>query len=447
MPSPRFDNSLERHLRRTLVLAWPMILSRVGIVLLHTTDVIVLGRAGSDELASYVLGLAIQDSLVGVTLGLLLGVPVLAARETGAGNDMAAGLVWRRGLVMGFVLGAALCGLLQFAEFVYLAAGQEPGLAARAGRITATLGFSLPFLALYYVSAALMEALHRPAVGLVAITLANAINLLLNLVLVFGAGPIPALGAFGCALATVATFAIVSLGAGLYVRFVFSERARYGISRRLSSDRPFAEQIRIGLASGASFWFEVTAFTVMTLFIGRLGTLALAAHGILFQFLALTFMVAYGIAGATQVRVGNALGRGDRLGMARAGWVGLALAVALTGAVTLVCASFPLPILRLFTPDAAVTAIAAPVMIWVLLATVFDGGQSVMNYACRGRGDTWAPTALHFGSYWLVMVPTAWFLTFGLGQGLAGIYQGILIASVFSVVVLALRFHRLSRSA
>jgi MATE family multidrug resistance protein len=84
-------------------------------------------------------------------------------------------------------------------------------------------------------------------------------------------------------------------------------------------------------------------------------------------------------------------------------------------------------------------------MVWVVLATVFDGGQSVMNNACRGRGDTWIPTLLHFGSYWLVMAPLAWALTFPFGQGLAGVYQAIAIASVVSLAALALRFRRLSR--
>jgi MATE family multidrug resistance protein len=128
-----------------------------------------------------------------------------------------------------------------------------------------------------------------------------------------------------------------------------------------------------------------------------------------------------------------------------AGWTGLGLACLFTGITSLIVASRPGAFLALFTSDPTVIAAAAPVLIWVLLATVFDGGQSVMNNACRGRGDTWIPTAFHFGSYWLVMVPAAWALAFPAGQGLAGIYQGILVASVVSVAVMSLRFRRLSR--
>jgi multidrug resistance protein, MATE family len=126
--------TLGHHIRRTLVLAWPMILTRVGLVLMSTVDVVVLGRAGAGELAAYVLGQAIYDSLIAVTVGLLLGVPVLVARETGAGRDAAAGAIWRRGLVFAAVLGGSLCLVLQFGGVVFRATGQDPALAARAAR-------------------------------------------------------------------------------------------------------------------------------------------------------------------------------------------------------------------------------------------------------------------------------------------------------------------------
>jgi MATE family multidrug resistance protein len=443
-PTAPDPNSLRRHVVRTLVLAWPMILSRVGLVTMFTIDVVVLGRAGADQLADYVLGLAINDSLVGMMIGLLIGVPVLVARETGAGNDAAAGRIWRRGLAFAAVTGLALAGLLQFAEILYLASGQRSQLAAGAADVTRVAAFALPCIACYYVSAALLEALHRPAVALVAILVANLAKLGLNLVLVFGLGPVPAMGAVGCALSSVLVFLGLALGMALYVLRVFSGRARYGIAAPGVAP-PFAAQARLGFASGASFFFEAAAFSVVTLVVGRLGETALAAHGVLFQFLALTFMIAYGIAGATQVRVGNAWGRKDPRGVALAGWTGLGIAALFTGAATAVYASFPLGAIGVFTSDPAVAATAAPVMIWVVLATVFDGGQSVMNNACRGRGDAWFPTMLHFGSYWLVMVPLAWALTFPAGQGLAGVYQAIWIASVVSLGALALRFRRLSR--
>jgi multidrug resistance protein, MATE family len=446
MLSPSTETTLRTHVRRTVVLAAPMILTRVGLVLMTTVDVVVLGRAEAGELAAYVLGYTIYDSMLAVTVGLLLGVPVLTAREMGAGHVRAAGRVWRRGLAFGLALGLALAVPLQFAGALFRLTGQEPDLTARAGAVTALLGLALPRLATYYVSAAFLEALHRPVTGFVAVLIGNAANLGLNIILVFGWGLIPALGAVGVAISTAVTFALLAAALALYIRFALPGRTGFGIGGRDAGDGPGAgEQARIGLASGAAYLLEAGAFTAMTLLVGLLGGLALAVHGVLFQFLALTFMVAYGLAGATQVRVGNAWGRGDARGVALAGWTGLGLAVVCTGTAAVVFASLPVPLLRVFTDDPAVIAAAVPVFLWMVLALVFDGGQTVMNNACRGLGDTWVPTALHFGSYWLVMVPAAWLFAFPLGQDLPGIYQGILAASLVSFAVLAIRFRALTR--
>ena len=434
------ENSLGRHVRRTLVLAWPMVLSRVGLISMFTVDVVVLGRAGAGPLSEYVLGQAVIDSLVAMVIGLLIGVPVLVARETGAGRDAAAGTIWRRGLITAASLGLALCALLQFAPSFLRATGQTAELAESAGLVARILGASLPGLALFYVSAAFLEALHRPLPAMLAIGLGNLVNLALNILLVFDAGPLPALGAPGCALASVITFALLAIGMGCYVRFVLPGRQRYGIGVPAAGTSDGLHQLRLGLAAGGSHLFEASSFTVMTLFIGWIGIIALAAHGVLFQILAITFMVAFGIAGATQVRVGNAWGRGDARGIAMAGWTGLALAALLTALAGLAVAVAPRATLGLFTSDEAVVAAALPVLSWVLLALVFDGGQTVMSNACRGRGDAWMPTALHFCSYWLVMVPAAWVFAFGLDQGLAGIYQAIILASVVSLMVMSARF-------
>jgi multidrug resistance protein, MATE family len=449
------DQSLSRHVRRTFVLAWPMILSRIGLVTMSMTDVVVLGRAGARELADYILGQAVYDSLLAMSVGLLLGVPVLVAREMGAGNEAATRIVLRRGLVLALILGGCLTLLLQFAGALYALTGQAPDLAARAARVTGILAAAAPCIGLYYVCAAYLEARHQPLPGFVAIAAANLLNLGFNLIFVFGPGPLPAMGAAGCAFATVVTFGCAAIGMMVYLRKeiravpgVGSVQARQTAGAISVTGPPTRELVRIGLASGGSFLFEAASFSILVLLIGHLGPLALAAHGVLFQFLALSFMMAFGIAGARQVRVGNAWGRGDAPGIARAGWIGLALASLCTGTFALLLSLGQGRMLGLFSSDGAIIAAALPVVGWMLAAMIFDGGQTVLNSACRGRGDTWVPTAMQFVSYLLVLVlvPSAWILAFPLGNGLTGIYQAIVLASVFSVTGLAWRFRRLTPS-
>ncbi|MBB4266247.1 MATE family efflux transporter [Roseospira visakhapatnamensis] len=440
------DASLRRHVLRTLKLATPVVMSRVGMMGLAAMDVVVLGRAGAEALADYVLATALYESLFATMAGLLLGVPVLTARAFGAGDLSSLGPIWRQGLIYGLLVGTGLCVLLQFAEPMLLWTGQSPEIAARSGVVTGVLALALPAIALFLVSATFLESIQRPSVGMVTVLLANLSNLAFNIVFVFGWGPIPALGAIGCAIATVLNAALLAAGVGLYVRFGLKDRVALGLAGRAGGGWAAAAPLRrTGYSAGLSSGLEAGAFSVVTLLVGMLGALALAMHGVLFQFLLLPFMVAFGIAAATQVRVGNAWGRGDARGLWLAGWIGLALASLVTGSAAIFYVVMPETLVRVFTTDPTVIAGAAPMMGWAALALMFDGGQSVMNHACRGRGDTWVPTSFHVVSYWLILIPAAALLTFPGGQGLAGVYQAIALASVVSLVAMATRFALIAR--
>ncbi|MBV6658610.1 MAG: MATE family efflux transporter [Devosiaceae bacterium] len=439
------------HIKRTLILAGPVILSRVGVLLMTTLDVVVVGRAGAQELAFYVLGYAIFDSLVALMAGLQLGVPTLVSRSVGAGVPQFAGLIWRRGLLFAVVIGGVFALALQSAPWFFSISGQDPLLAEGGGRVTALLGFCLPFMGLYLVSAMLLEALEKPFHATVAVGIANVVNLGLSIVLVFGFGPIPAMGAWGCALATLITSAALGIGLAAYVRYALKGREAYGLADALvdgaaASDPPSAaEQRQLGFASGASYGLEAASFTAITLIAGLLGVIGLAAMGVMFQLFALTFMVSFGIAGATQVRVGNAWGRGNASDMERAGWAGFAMSVLCSVTLSALFLGFPEQAAGLLTNDAQVLAAAMPVMVWMVTALVADGGQTVLNHACRGRGDTWLPTLLHLCSYWLVMVPLAWVLGIALDGGPVGLYQAIMVSSFVSLVSMGVRFRLLSR--
>lgn len=446
LPLATTPNTLRWHVRRTLVLAWPVILSRVGVVLMSTMDVVVVGRAGAQELAYYVLGFAVIDSLVAVMAGLQLGVPVLAARSIGEGRPHLAAVIWRRGLLFSVIIGLAAALAWQGAPWFFTATGQEEDLARGGGAVSALLAFSLPFIGLYLVSATLLEALEKPFHATIAVFIANGVNLVLSIIFVFGFGPIPAMGAWGCALATVITSALLGFGLAGYVRFLLPDRQTYGFGVK-SADLPPPgnEQRKLGYAAGASYGLEAAAFAGITVLAGLLGVIGLAAMGVLFQLFAITFMISFGIAGATQVRVGNAWGRQDARGMAQAGWAGFGLSLVASGAVSVLFVLFPEVFIRGLTNDQAVIAAALPVMIWMVMALLADGGQTVLNHACRGRGDTWIPTSLHMVSYWFVMLPLAWFLALHLGGGAIGLYQAILISSLISLIAMGGRFALLSR--
>ncbi len=413
-----------------------------------TLDVVVVGRTGADQLAYYVLGYAIIDSLIAVMAGLQLGVPVLTARSIGEERPYLAAVIWRRGIMFTVLIGLALAVIMQGAPWFFAATGQEPVLAREGGAVSALLALSLPFAGFFLVSTTLLEALEKPFHATVAVFAANGLNLALSVALVFGLGPIPALGAWGCALATVITMAALGLGLAAYVWFVLPDRQQFGFGVSNLSDQgeeSSLEQRRLGYAAGASYGLEAASFAGLTIIAGLIGVVGLAATGVLLQISSLLFMVSFGIAGATQVRVGNAWGRKDPKGMSQAGWAGFGLSIAFSLLASAALLTAPSFFLRLLTNDQLVITAALPVMVWVVAALLADGGQTVLNHACRGRGDTWVPTTMHLVSYWVVMIPLAWFLALQADRGVQGLYLAIFISSAVSLAALGSRFTLLSR--
>ena len=183
----------------------------------------------------------------------------------------------------------------------------------------------------------------------------------------------------------------------------------------------------------------------MSIFAGLLGIIPLSAFTIAFNMLALTFMFALGLGSATAVCVGNAKGRRDKRGMAIAGWTGLALTLISMMLLGSLLAVFSNHIASGFTNDPQLIVITAPIIAFIGVVLILDGGQSVMAHSLRGCGETWIPAALHIISYIMVMIPLGYYLSLMLGRGAMGLFESILIASIVSLSLASVRFYHITK--
>lgn len=445
---PRADgpagDRLRDHVTELTRLAAPVIVARAGIMTLALVDTVMVGRYAVAELAYQSIGLAPSTVLVVIAYGLLLGTLVGAATAIGRGRDAEAGAAWRRSLpyAVGIgVLGLAIC---QAGEAILRLTGQTADLAAGGGAVMAAIGWGLPGLTLFVATSFFMEGIRRPVPAMLAMLVANLLNIVLNWVLVYGHLGAPALGAVGSAWATTA---VRWSGAVLLIGYVWhmADRDRFAVRVRPTGGwRAWAAQRRIGYATAASIGMESTAFAVVQVFAGWLGALALAATAIALNVIAIAFMVALGLASATAVRVGTAHGRRDRRGLALAGWTGLGLNSLVMAAIGVGLLLGGEAVAGAYATDPGLIALAAPMVAFVAWILVVDGGQAVMANALRGRGDAWVPTLSHALSYFGVMIPAAWLLAFPLDRGAPGLLEGVLVASIVSAGLLTARFHGLA---
>jgi MATE family multidrug resistance protein len=160
----------------------------------------------------------------------------------------------------------------------------------------------------------------------------------------------------------------------------------------------------------------------------------LAAHQIAISVATTTFMVPYGVASAAAVRVGHAVGRRDAEGVARSGWMAIALGVGFMGTAAVALRLFPEPIISFFTDDPSVLAVGVSLLSVAALFQLFDGLQVVTIGALRGLGDTRTPMVAALLGYWVLALPAGWALAFPLGVGVRGLWFGMLLG-LFAVGV------------
>lgn len=437
---------LKRDLGDLVRLAWPVILSRVGIMTMGLTDIAVVGHYSTVQLGHQAMAWALIGVVMTASIGLISGVQVMSARHIGEGRPQATGGVFRRGVVYGLWIGLASALALTFLGPMLLhRVGMEADLADGASRVLQVLAWSLPTHVVFTVASFYMEALARPKPAMVAMWVCNGLNLVLNLLFVGGALGLPALGAVGSAWATVASRAFLAAWLLIYIYRMKDARALGLFAKPVDGPAAAAEQRKVGYGAGASYAIEAGAFHAMSFYAAWLGGLTVAAWAVILNIAAFIFMFPLGLAAATAVLVGRAYGADDRDGVVRAGGLGFGVCVAMLSVIALVVLAAPGAIGGVYTSDPQLLALVRPALALCALFYVVDGLQAVAAQALRARADVWVPTFTHMFSYLAVMIPAGWALAFPLGLGLHGLVWAVIAASFVSAGLLTARFWRLSR--
>lgn len=445
MLSPSLPISLKAETRAILQVAGPVVMSRVGIMLMGLVDTIVVGRYSTDELAYMALGWAPVSVFLVTGIGVLQSVQVIAARRIGEGNAEAAGHAWHLGIFWSFIGGLIGLAVFFFGPQIMLLLGQKGEVAVGGGEVARILGYSLGFHMMWCACAFFLEATGRPMVPVIFMVIANLINLAGDVILVNGLFGIPAMGAEGAAWATTLVRLFLAIGMATYIWHSTLCRAHGARAFRHGSPVRDWEQLRVGIALGAGLCFEVMAFAGMTVLAGWVSVEAAAAYTIFVNLMGLMFMVALGVSAGSSVRVSEAYGAQNlRLAQVR-GWIGLVLGAIAFVVMGLALIVFAKPVASLFTADPVLLGIVASLFVIAALAIPFDGLQNIASSILRSRDDTWFATASHFVAYVLVMLPLGYLFTIVCGHGAFGLAWAVALASLFSGASLVARWGWVTR--
>ncbi|HEV2569610.1 MATE family efflux transporter [Sphingomonas sp.] len=437
----------------TAALAGPLILTNVAQSAINATDVVLLGWLGATQLAASSIGINLYIAFLIFGMGLVMAASPILARQLGRRRHSVREVrrTVRQTMWAAATITVPTWLLLWQAEPILRLLGQEPALSAQAAVFVRPLMFGFLPALLYLVLRAFVAALEQPNWAL-AISVAGVIaNALINYVLIFGAGPIPQLGLFGAGLGSALTQTLMFLGMAAVV-MLHPRFRRYRLFGRFwRADWPrYVEVWRLGLPIALTLSLEVTLFIAAVFLMGLIGTTSIAAHAIAIQIASLTFMVPLGLSQAVTVRVGLAYGRGDPIGITRAGWTAFTMAIAFMAAMALVMFAIPEALVRLFLDvklpeNQAVLPLAVSFLYLAALFQVFDGAQSVGAGMLRGLQDTTVPMIFAGFGYWVIGIGTAVWLGFGLGWEGVGIWIGLAAGLAVVSVLMLWRWSRRER--
>ncbi len=440
-------HAVYREARGTLLLAIPICIGQVSQMLMGVTDSVMVGRVGTVPLAASAFGIGVFNIFFIIGVGILTPVAVFASRARGAGRHDEAGEYLRHGLLLAAVAGAAEIALVLFLSLRLAWFGPPPEVLAAVNPFFILIGLSLlPTLA-YLALRQFAESMGRPWVPVLIILGGVALNIALNWVFIYGHLGMPRLGLTGSGISTLISRTLGSAVIFIWLRLDPAMRGAW--PRRwlapVSRDR-VRRMLSVGIPASGCLLFEGGAFAAVTIMMGWLGAVPLAAHQVAVSCVGMTFMVALGISMAVGMRTSAAVGAGEHARL-RPIWVGGAgMGACFSVAVTVIFLVFGRAIAGCFIGDPKVVATATTLLVVAALFQVFDGNQVINSAALRALPDVRVPAVITFVAYWVIALPVAYLLGIRLGFGPAGIWGGLAAGLAVAAVLLGIRFLRLTRA-
>jgi multidrug resistance protein, MATE family len=443
------QSPLYQEVKAFLTLAMPLAGIQLSQAAIGFVDTLMMGRIGLETLAAGGLAALTFSVFLYISSGVLMGVSPIVATAYGAGDKRQIERVVQQGCAL--VIGLAIPISFGIANFDILMRqlGQAETTVVLGNTYLDLMAWGfLPALGFALLRSVVAAMSHTRIVMAIAIG-GTIINVIGDYVLGFGKFGFPKLGIAGLALASILAIWAMFLALVIYMltqpelktyRFF---RSIYRIDRQI-----LRSLIRVGVPIGIATALEIGLFTIVTYLMGLLGTEVLAAHQVVLQTIAITFMVPLAMSYAATIRVGQAIGQNNSGGAIRAGYVGAATGLIFMLFMAAILLLFPHQIIGIFIDlsnphNRNVVPLATGMMTIAAISQILDGPQKIIMGALYGLQDTRIPMFLSFLAFWGIGLTIGYWLGFHTALGGNGLWLGQSIGIAISALMFFWRFNRI----
>lgn len=433
--------------KKTLKLAFPIILGELAQIFLGLIDMAMVGPIGYKELAAG----SLVNSVVNIPFVLGIGITISVSQLVSMANGQRNGKLISHYLFNGFILSgvtAIVIALgLVFGKDILFHMGQDPEVAELAVPYMKLIGWSVIPMLLFMALKQFSDGLEYTKTAMIIALSAIPLNAFMNWLLIYGHWGFPRLELTGAGIGTLITRILIFIALGIIIlkhkifhRYIIIGKRQWFLNRKTWKDL-----LEIGVPSSLQIGMESGAFAVSAILIGTIGAREQAAHQIAIAAVTMTFMVSVGLSQAGSIRVSNMLGRKDLPLLRLIGKTSLMTAV-IYGTICAVAIILLRPYIpAIFTEDFEVAKIAAGLLLLAGIFQISDSTQAISSGLLRGIKDVKVPTILIGIAYWVVGLPVGSLLAFYYDMGASGIWIGFIVGLTISAILLTLRFKKIAR--
>ena len=414
--------------RAVLLLAVPMMLELVLESTFAVVDIFFVSKLGPSAVATVGLTESYLFLLYSVAMGLAMAVTAVIARRVGEGKQEEAALTAVQAIIVALLVSIlpAVVGIV-YAQDLLRLMGADAWSIEHGYRYTQWMLGGNAVIMLLFVINAIFRGAGDAAIAMRVLWVANGLNILLDPLLIFGWGPVPAMGVEGAAIATN-----IGRGVGvlmqLWILFRGGQHIRVLGSQLAWRGAVLWNIVRTSLGGVGQMLVAMTSWIFLMRILSSIGSEAVAGATIAIRVMMFTMMPAWGMSNAAATLVGQNLGAQQperaEASVWQIGWYNMAYLVL----VAVLFFAFPRQIVGIFSADANVIAIGAEWLRILSYSLFVYGWWMVSVQAFNGAGDTKTPTWINVVFFWLIQIPLAWVLALHLGLQETGVFWAVFVS-------------------
>ena len=424
------------------LLAVPMILEMMMESVFAVVDIFFVSRLGADAVATVGITESVMTIVYAVGIGLSTATTALVARRVGEKEPRKAGNAAFQAILVGAIFSfiVAIPGFVFAKEFLMLMGASEQMAETGFYYPMIMFGGNLVIMLLFIINAVFRSS-GDAAISMRVLWLANLINLILDPLLIFGWGPIPALGIKGAAIATTTGRGVAVLYQ-FYLLFKGNGRIHLDVRNLSVRLKVMIKLLRLSVGGIFQYLIATSSWIVLVRMISAFGPEVLAGYTIAIRIIIFALLPAWGLSNAAATLVGQNLGADKPERAERSVWITAGANVGMMTFICIIILSIPEKLVLLFIDDPSVLQSGITTLQWMGGGFIFYALGMVVVQGFNGSGDTLTPTKINLVCFWLLEIPLAYLLSIQFDLKLPGVCMSIVLAETLLTIIGIIVFRR-----